>query len=496
MCCRVKWVECPQLTLEKESLHTFPTALLPPLGASSQRETQIKLRRRIISPYDTRYRWWQNFLIPLVIYSAWVSPFEAGFLLEPIAPALSALDNVLNAFFAIDIALTFVVAYSDSHTYLLIDDPRKIAFKYLSTWFIFDVSSTIPFQALALLFTGKYGSGLTFNLLHMLRLWRLRKVSALFARLEKDIRVNYFWLRCAKLISTTLFSIHFAGCFFYLLASRNKLDPENTWIGSSISPNFKEMSVWDRYVVAIYWSITTLSSVGYGDIHPKNTQEMIFATVYMMFNLGLTAYLLGNMTNLIVEESSRTRRFRNMIRNASHCASRNQLPEILQNQIIDYLSLKFRTEEYNQQRIFDSLPNGLRLNILQHLFLPILEKTYLFQGVSYSFLLQLVSEIQAGYFPARYDIILQDEAPRDLYIVVSGAVELFFCRGALDQKLEKAETGDVFGEFGVICNKPHGFRATTKTLSQLLVLGRNALLGVLETHVEDRQIVMTNLSKV
>ncbi|GLJ38548.1 hypothetical protein SUGI_0785660 [Cryptomeria japonica] len=262
--------------MEKQSMaetsHSFPSGLLPALGASSQQPIQKKLRRYIISPYNTRYRCWQNFLIPLVMYSAWISTFETGFLQEPIPPALSILDNILNAFFAIDIVLTFMVAYRDTRTYLLVDDPKRIALKYLSTWFIFDVSSTIPFQALVLLFTGNSGSGLMYNLLHILRLWRLRKVSALFARLEKDIRVNYFWLRCAKLICTTAFSIHIAGCFFYLLASRYK-DPKKTWIGSSITPDFKEISLWERYVAAIYWSLTTLSSVGYGDIHPENTRD-------------------------------------------------------------------------------------------------------------------------------------------------------------------------------------------------------------------------------
>ena len=73
--------------------------------------------------------------------------------------------------------------------------------------------------------------------------------------------------------------------------------------------NFLEQSLWIRYVTAIYWSITTLTTVGYGDLHPENTREMIFDIFYMLFNLGLTAYLIGNMTNLVVHGTSRTRRF-------------------------------------------------------------------------------------------------------------------------------------------------------------------------------------------
>ena len=107
-------------------------------------------------------------------------------------------------------------------------------------------------------------------------------------------------------VQTTLFSIHCAGSFFYLIASRYK-NHKQTWIGAN--SNFNQISLWNRYITSIYWSITTLSSVGYGDLHPENMEEMMFDILYMIFNVGLTAYLIGNMTVLLVEESSWTRRF-------------------------------------------------------------------------------------------------------------------------------------------------------------------------------------------
>lgn len=153
-------------------------------------------------------RAWEMFLVILVIYSAWISPFEFAFL--PCKQnALSIVDNIVNSFFGIDIILTFFVAYLDSQSYLLVDNPKKIAirwvflqwfffffstlnsvtlkkenvlvFRYISTWFIFDLCSTLPFQSISLLFTDHCG-GLGFKVLSMLRLWRLRRVSSLFAR--------------------------------------------------------------------------------------------------------------------------------------------------------------------------------------------------------------------------------------------------------------------------------------------------------------------------
>ncbi|KAJ9135877.1 hypothetical protein P3X46_033003 [Hevea brasiliensis] len=469
----------------------FSSDFLPSLGARINRAAT--LRKYIISPYSSRYRAWEMWLIVLVIYSAWISPFEFAFLTYKKDDALFIIDNIVNGFFAIDIVLTFFVAYVDSQTYLLVDNPKKIAIRYISTWFLFDVCSTAPFQSLGLLFTNQSSSEIGFRLLNMLRLWRLRRVSSLFARLEKDIRFNYFWTRCTKLVSVTLFAVHCAGCFNYLIADRYP-DPKRTWIGA-VNPNFKEESLWDRYVTAIYLSITTLTTTGYGDLHAENPREMLFDIFYMLFNLGLTAYLIGNMTNLVVHWTSRTRNFRDTIRAASEFATRNQLPPHIQDQLLSHLCLKFKTEGLKQQETLNGLPKAIRSIIAHYLFYPIVEKVYLFQGVSHDFLFQLASDMEAEYFPPKEAIILQSEASTDLYILVSGSVDLMSYANGLDQVIGKATAGDIFGEIGVLYYMPQPFTARTSELSQILRLTRTSLINTIQANTEDGHIIMNNLFK-
>ncbi|XP_056158482.1 potassium channel KAT1-like isoform X2 [Syzygium oleosum] len=360
----------------------FSSDLLPSLGARINQTT--KLRKYIISPYTPRYRAWEMSLIVLVLYSAWICPFEFAFLTYKI-DALFIVDNIVNGFFAIDIVLTFFVAYLDSQSYLLVDDPKKITLRYLSTWFIFDVCSTAPFQSISLLFT-KHSSGLGFKALNMLRLWRLRRVSALFARLEKDIRFDYFWTRCIKLIS------------------------------------------------------------------------------------------------------------RDTVRAASEFATRNQLPSCIQDQMLSHLCLKFKTEGLKQQETLNSLPKAIRSSIAYHLFFPIVQSAYLFQGVSHDFLFQLVSEIEAEYFPPKEDVILENEAPTVLYILVSGTADLISSIEGHDQVLGKAVTGDVLGEIGVLCYRPQPFSVRTTEVSQILRLTSTSLVNIMQVNKEDGHVIMNNLS--
>lgn len=89
------------------------------------------------------------------------------------------MDNVVNAFFFIDIIITFFVAYIDKANYVLVDDPRMIAWRYVSTWFIFDLISTIPSELARNAMPDPLAQYGYFNIL---RLWRLRRVSAMFTR--------------------------------------------------------------------------------------------------------------------------------------------------------------------------------------------------------------------------------------------------------------------------------------------------------------------------
>ncbi|KAK9032239.1 hypothetical protein V6N11_056513 [Hibiscus sabdariffa] len=362
----------------KNNLASISSSLLPAFGTVID-DSHLHLKKNVIAPYDRRYRLWQTFLVVLVIYSAWASTLELAFEKTADGP-LMFIDLVVDAFFAVDIVLTFFVAYLDTSTFLLVDDHEKIAL-----------------------------------------------------RLEKDIRFNYFWTRLLKLLCVTLFAVHSAGCFYYWLAAHHE-PPEDTWIGKKIG-DFKQKSVRHGYICSIYWSIVTLTTVGYGDFYSLNEAEKIFNMIYMLFNIGLTAYIIGNMTNLVVDASVKTFAMRHRINEVLLYASKNRLPERMKEQMQAHVQLKFRTAELQQEEVLKDLPKAIRSSIAQQLFRETVEMTYLFQGVSEDLVSQLVSEMKAEYFPPKVEIILQNEIPTEFYILVSGAVDVVTYKNGTEQVL-------------------------------------------------------------
>jgi len=123
-------------------------------------------------------RIWTKFLLILVFYTAWICPFEFGFL-EKSKGALAIIDNAVNGFFAFDIVLTFFVAYLDKSTYLLVDDHKLIALRYAKSWLILDVIACVPYEVVRSMLPPPLQF---YSYLNILRLWRLHRVSAMFAR--------------------------------------------------------------------------------------------------------------------------------------------------------------------------------------------------------------------------------------------------------------------------------------------------------------------------
>ncbi|XP_039811975.1 potassium channel KAT4-like [Panicum virgatum] len=442
----------------------------------------------IINPYDCRYRWWNGFLIVLVLYSAWASPFELALERAATTPLL-VVDLVVDAFFAVDIAVSFSVAYFDRPANLFVDDRRKIATRCLTRpWFAMDVASTVPFHIIYRLVSGR-STG--FRYLNLLRLWRLRRVSKLFARLEKDIRFNYFYTRVVKLIGVTLFALHSSACIFLWMAFHHR-DKERTWLGSQVR-DFTDRSVWVGYTCAVYWSITTLATVGYGDLHAVNPGEMAFATCYMLFNLGLTSYIIGNMTNLVVHAATNTFKMRDMVRRVSTFGSVNRLPRELREQMMASAQLRFNTGEVVQQQLLSDLPRALRSGIAQHLFRDTVERCYLFHGVSDGLVVQLVSEMTAEYFPPKADIVLQNETSTDCYIIVSGEVDvLATADDGREELVMKVGPNGMAGELGVIFGIPQPFTVRSRRLTEVVRIGQSHLLQMLGANTADADTVHAN----
>lgn len=332
-----------------------------------------------------------------------------------------------------------------------------------------------------------------------IRLSRACRVTEFFEKMEKDIRINYLFTRIVKLLVVEIYCTHTAACIFYYLATTLPSSKEGyTWIGSlkmgeySYS-HFRDIDLWKRYITSLYFAIVTMATVGYGEIHAVNPREMIFVMVYVSFDMILGAYLLGNMTALIVK-GSKTERFRDKMADLIKYMNRNKLGKNLSNEIKRHVRLQYESS-YTEASVLQDIPVSIRAKISQKLYEPYLEKVSLLKDCSTGFIKQIAIRVHEEFFLPGEVIIEQGNMADQLYFVCHGELEQVG-REEDDETKESfmpLQTYSSFGEISILCNIPQPYTVRVCELCRLLRLDRQSFTDILKIYFCDGRTILNNL---
>ncbi|KAK6285069.1 hypothetical protein POUND7_004021 [Theobroma cacao] len=451
------------------------------------------LRGLAIHPDNRWYRAWTKFILIWALYSSFFTPMEFGFF-RGLPENLFILDIAGQVAFLLDIVLQFFLAYRDSQTYRMIYKRTSIAIRYLKSSFVIDLLGCMPWDIIY------KASGRKEEVRYILwiRLYRVRKVTEFFQNMEKDIRINYLFTRIIKLIFVELYCTHTAACIFYFLATT--LPPEEegyTWIGSlklgdySYS-HFREIDLWKRYTTSMYFAIVTMATVGYGDIHAVNMREMIFIMIYVSFDMILGAYLIGNMTALIVK-GSKTEKFRDKMTDVIKYMNRNRLDRDIRNQIKGHLRLQYESS-YTEGAVLQDIPISIRAKISQSLYMPYIVNVSLFKGCSAEFINQIVIRLHEEFFLPGEVIMEQGNVVDQLYFVCHGVLEeVAIGEDGSEETVSLLQPNSSFGEISILCNIPQPYTVRVCDLCRLLRLDKQSFSNILEIYFYDGRRILNNL---
>jgi hypothetical protein len=131
------------------------------------------------------------------------------------------------------------------------------------------------------------------------------------------------------------------------------------------------------YVKTLYYVITTISTVGYGDISPKTSKEIAFVMFIQFLGVVIFAYLTGNITSILMNLNQREKMlsekeinldkwFLDMKTNKSH-----SIPEDLHKSIREYFLYYWENDHSSlltETNFLMRMPLNLRNQFLDYLF--------------------------------------------------------------------------------------------------------------------------------
>ena len=201
--------------------------------------------------------------------------------MEPYYSVLLLIEKITVAFFAIDYVLRFITAKC---LYRHETEPRAILKYVFSMAGIIDLLSFLPYYLPVFFPTG----AVAFRLFRVARIFRLFRINAYYDSL--NVITEVLASKKQQLLSSVfIISILMIASSLCMYSLEHEAQPD----------------VFKNAFSGIWWSTSTLLTIGYGDIYPITTLGKIFSIIITFLGVGMVAIPTGIISAGFVEQYSR-----------------------------------------------------------------------------------------------------------------------------------------------------------------------------------------------
>ncbi|KAM8975773.1 voltage-gated inwardly rectifying potassium channel KCNH3 isoform 2-T2 [Pelodytes ibericus] len=413
----------------------------------------------ILLHYSTFKACWDCLILLATFYVAVTVPYSVCFSSGkeegtpgPRSPP-SPCDLTVEILFILDIILNFRTTFV-SQSGQVVFSSRLIFLHYIRTWFLLDLLAALPVDLLYSFKVNVYFGA------HLLKTVRLLRLLRLLPRLDRYSQYSAVVLSLLMVVFALL--AHWVACIWYFIGqqeieSSQSEVPEIGWLqelarrletpyymgrknGSQVLPpqdNYSDGSSNETsmvllggpsprssYITSLYFALSSLTSVGFGNVSANTDTEKIFSICIMLIGALMHALVFGNVTAIIQRLYARRFLYHSRTRDLRDYIRIHGIPKPLKQRMLEYVQTTWAVNNgIDTNELLHSLPDELRADIAMHLNKELLQMP-LFALASRGCLRSLSLHIRPSFCTPGEYLIRQGDALESLYCVCSGSMEV------------------------------------------------------------------------
>ncbi|XP_018654495.1 putative voltage-gated potassium channel [Schistosoma mansoni] len=392
---------------------------------------------------------WDWIILALIIYTAIFTPYVTVFLMNTgnkYAKLISVMDILVDVMFIIDILINFRTTYVNKNDEV-VSHPKRIAAHYIKGWFIIDLVAAIPFDLLFFRTAGDQPTALT----GLLKSARLLRLVGIVRKLDRYSEYGASIL----ILLTALFALiaHWLACIWYAIGNAEHLyrDPKIGWLDTlaihteqyyTDQPN-SGPDLKTKYITALYFTFSSLTSIGFGNVSPNTNAEKVFSIIVMLVGSLMYASIFGNVGALIQRLYSGTARYHAQMLRIKEFIRFHQIPSPLRQRLEEYSTQVWEhTNGIDMTMVQYSFPESLQSDICLYVYRHFLSGSAAFKSLNDGCLRNISLRIRSSHMPPSDTLVHTGDLLTAMYYVVKGSLEVVTTDDII---LGVLNPGDFFG---------------------------------------------------
>ncbi|NXJ11788.1 KCNH4 protein, partial [Odontophorus gujanensis] len=386
----------------------------------------------IVLHYSIFKALWDWLILVATFYVAVTVPYNVCFtsMEDNLSAARSTIvsDIAVEMLFILDIILNFRTTYV-SHSGQVVYEPHSICIHYVATWFFVDLIAALPFDLLYI-----FNVTVT-SLVHLLKTVRLLRLLRLLQKLDRYSQYSAMVL--TLLMSVFALLAHWMACIWYVIG-RKEMESNDplTWdigwlheLGKRLEAPYINSSVGgpsirSAYIASLYFTLSSLTSVGFGNVCANTDAEKIFSICTMLIGALMHAVVFGNVTAIIQRMYSRRSLYHTRMKDLKDFIRVHRLPQQLKQRMLEYFQTTWSVNNgIDANELLRDFPDELRADVAMHLNKDILQLP-IFETASRGCLRSLSLHIKTSFCAPGEYLLRQGDALQANYFVCSGSLEV------------------------------------------------------------------------
>lgn len=321
--------------------------------------------------------------------------------------------------------------------------------------FAIDIMAAIPFSFL--LGTGLIG-------ISLIRLVKFARVQVILNDWKRVIAINPGILRMCNFVFWMAVLAHWVACGWIAL--------------DGVSHN---TTVTKEYLDGLYWCITTLTTVGYGDIVPDNEVQQVYTMIMMIIGVASYGFVIGNVASLLSHIDIARSQFLEKLERIDAYLRYRSVPLDVRERVKSYYQYLWESRSVNDEQVLGDMIDSLKVEVLLQINRSLIEKVPMFRNADTNFLSDIVQVLEPCVFLPNDYIFRTGETGDSMYFLSQGQVEVLSKDG---ERLSVLSEGDYFGEIALLRETRRNACIRALDYCSAYELKRDAFTHLLENYPE------------